>query len=109
MKRGKSLKSVKSPIGAVNTVDSARAMARKGPKKGSMWRDYKGELYTVIICAVAQKTMEVMVVYKSEDEGTVWTIPLTEWQEYIDPGPSESGVVGERRARFELAPIFRIG
>jgi hypothetical protein len=83
-----------------NLVESAQSVALTGPDPGSMWRHYKGRIYRVITCAVIERTMEVVVVYQSEGDGTMWVRPLSEWEDRI------SLPLGMVSNRFTFIPTF---
>lgn len=63
------------------------------PSQDRVYRHYKGGLYEVISLAqnsspqkthgVATDQEQIMVVYKSKELGTIYTRPLSEWNEKV--------------------------
>lgn len=65
------------------------------PKKGELYRHYKGNVYRVLFLAKHTETLEDLVVYGDvENESTVWCRPLKMFMETIEKD-------GKRIERFE--------
>lgn len=66
---------------------------------GRKYRHYKGGVYTVLLLAVSTKDgyNEEVVVYRAEKDGSVWTRPVTEWNEKV-----RLPLLGEYIPRFML-------
>ena len=67
-------------------VDAAGKAPPEAPQPGSLWRHVKrGSLYLILGTAVRQdsgnpaREGEVLVVYRSESDGRLWTRPLAEF------------------------------
>lgn len=60
------------------------------PEVHSLYRNYKGGEYLVMGVGVHSETKEKMVIYASLSYGTIWTRPLTIWNQFVtDPKDSE--------------------
>jgi len=62
----------------VNDAPEKQPAAPVKPREvheGERYRHFKGGLYTVIAIATHTETMEEMVVYKSDENGSVWVRP----------------------------------
>jgi hypothetical protein len=55
----------------------------RAPPPGSRWRHYRGGTYTVATCALDEATLVPVVVYRSEERGTVWVRTLAVWRERV--------------------------
>lgn len=75
----------------------------KYPHLDRTYYHYKGGSYSIITLAHDKKTNEDVVVYKSNEFGTVYVRPLKEWSEIVVP-PNENYVNG--RKRFLTASEF---
>jgi hypothetical protein len=64
--------------------DLARRQAEGGPQPGQVFRHYKGGIYTVVARAVKEDTLEPLVVYRSDERGTVWARTLADFTEVCD-------------------------
>mgnify|MGYP001239110437 CR=1 FL=1 len=66
---------------------------------GSRWKHYKGGLYTIVaVSCLEEKPEEIMVTYKSERYGTVWTRTATNFLDHW----TETGEPTQHR--FERVP-----
>jgi hypothetical protein len=62
-----------------------QARLRLGPQPGTPWRHYKtGNLYWVQMCAIAEATQTVLVVYHQQDSAVLFARPLAEWTEVVE-------------------------
>lgn len=70
------------------------------PAVGSLWRHYKGGLYTVVAIAKLESnpTAGDQVVYSSVETKETWVRPLSEWHELLD------GPVAGTVSRFKRVP-----
>ena len=59
-------------------------MAYRIPKKGELYRHFKGNLYEVIVIARDSETLEEMVVYKEMDGEAVYVRPLRMFVSKVD-------------------------
>ncbi len=59
-------------------------MAYRIPKKGELYRHFKGNLYEVIVIARDSETLEEMVVYKEADGEAVYVRPLRMFVSKVD-------------------------
>jgi hypothetical protein len=57
----------------------------KNPQSRQRWRHYKGDVYTVIGCAMSTEDDSILVVY--EDADRRWARPLSQWHELVDGTP----------------------
>lgn len=67
------------------------------PKKGEIYRHYKGDLYRVVLLAEHSSDDEWMVVYEAmyeNPDASYFTRPVREWMEMVE-------WEGEKRVRFE--------
>lgn len=75
------------------------ATLASAPKAGTPWVHSKtGHLYWVTLAAVAEASLQPLVVYHRQSSSLMFARPLTEWEELVDVG-------GERVPRFR--PITR--
>ena len=66
------------------------------PAPGSIWRHYKGDLYAVVCCSVAEDTLEPLVTYCG-NAGVNFTRTLADWREIVKAdGPDGATYVGPR-------------
>lgn len=63
--------------------------------RGCRFQHYKGGTYIVEDVAVVEATGQVVVVYRSDARGYLWTRPIDEFEDFVRPG--------ERR----FSPVFR--
>lgn len=58
------------------------------PKRGDLWRHYKGTVYFIEGKAKHSETQETLVLYRpnNHEEGTVWARPLSMWHDEIKEG-----------------------
>lgn len=57
------------------------------PKPRSIWRHYKGDLYSVKRLVMRESTEEIDVCYKKFENSPLlfnWSRPLKEWNEMVD-------------------------
>lgn len=54
-------------------------MKFKGPLPNEVWRHYRGVHYTVVCTARLEHNDEMIVVYRSWEDGLVRARPLHEW------------------------------
>ena len=77
--------------------DMAQANTEGVPGLLSVWRHYKGGIYTVIATPLKEDTLERLVVYHSNQKGTTWARTLQDFR-------SKVVVDGGLRPRFERVP-----
>lgn len=53
------------------------------PRAGEVWKHCRGDLYDVIAVALREEDLVQLVVYRSQEKGTVWVRTLADWQERI--------------------------
>lgn len=51
----------------------------KKPKRGEIYRHFKGGTYQVLGCAILEGTKEEMIIYKSFKDEITWVRPLEEF------------------------------
>ena len=68
--------------GAVPTIKIKEQ--RNLPKSGDVFVHFKGKLYTVICLALHTETNELMVVYKRNNEDTIYVRPLNMFMSEVD-------------------------
>lgn len=57
------------------------------PLNGSLWRHYKGDVYKVVLKTIeSDEPHRVMVHYRSELHGYLWTHTLDEWNKLFQTG-----------------------
>ena len=75
------------------------------PKIGGKYKHYKGGSYEVITLAKHTETDETMVVYKSLEFGSIYTRPLSVWEDVVNfkygTFKDENGVFISAANRFE--------
>lgn len=79
---------VKTESGPAKMVADPKQVAREqiphdAPKPNTVWRHYKGGLYTVHGTGLNEDTLEPMVAYTSAKHGTLWFRTLTNWREQV--------------------------
>ena len=74
-------------------------MNKKVPKKGEIYKHFKGNLYEVLAIAKHTETMEDMVVYKEAKGETVYVRPLSMFVSKVD---AEKYPEVTQTYRFEL-------
>lgn len=79
--------------------DSAHEALRDAPRPGTLYRHYKGGLYSIVACSIREDTLEPLVTYRSVERGTAWTRTLANFTEavVVEGGPL--------RRRFELERV----
>ncbi len=78
------------------------------PAPGSVWRHYRGHTYMVVGVARHSETLELLVVYRRQDNSELWARPLSMWSEQVGAEvprftPVEPGIgeIEELRAENE--------
>lgn len=51
-----------------------------------LYKHYKGGMYELLFHVTHSETLETMVVYKSCEDGRVWTRPLSMWGQWVNVG-----------------------
>lgn len=69
------------------------------PKKGEVYRHFKGNLYEIIIIARDSETLEEKVVYKEVDGDAAYVRPLKMFVSYVD---KQKYPDADQEFRFEL-------
>ena len=70
------------------------------PQKGSLWRHYKGDIYTVTGECMLEATAEPAVLYQKDGCTPTWARALMSWNETVhSEGP---GAIATRIPRFSL-------
>lgn len=70
-----------------NTFRTAAHVAlADAPRPGSRWRHYAGGEYTVLVCSIAEDTLEPLVTYGGATDGFAVTRKLSVWREEVDVG-----------------------
>lgn len=64
----------------------------------TLYRHYKGGLYTVIAWGMDEPTMTPVVVYRSEADGSVWVRTRKAWEETVHV--EDVGGIARRVPRF---------
>lgn len=73
----------------------------EGPRRGEVWRHYRGGLHLVLACSLREADHTPLVTYREMGPGLTWTRPLAEWLEEV---PHEAGPV-PRFSRTYPAPV----
>lgn len=50
---------------------------------GQVWKHYKGGVYTIIAVGKLEVDLTLMVVYKSNDDGSVWIRPQHDFLQVV--------------------------
>jgi hypothetical protein len=66
--------------------DTAQGMLQAFPHL-TVWRHYKGGIYTLVACSLNESTLEPMVTYRSNRKGTYWTRTLNNFVEQVETSP----------------------
>ena len=61
---------------------------RPDPKRGDLWRHYKGTTYIIDMVVEHSETGQTLVIYKDPNQESAkhWARPLSMWHEEIDDG-----------------------
>lgn len=67
-----------------NGAEAQMWMNRCGPHRGEVFQHFRGGLYVVLGKAIREGDLEEEVIYKSLQDGGVWTRPRRQWYENIE-------------------------
>lgn len=66
----------------MQNIEALQAKRCEGPKKGTVYRHYKGGIYEVLGNVIHESTHEHLVTYKDE-QGHTWARPFIEWNQPV--------------------------
>jgi hypothetical protein len=76
----------------------AQAALKGAPKVHSVWKHYKGGVYTVVAVSLKEDTLEPLVTYRSNKRGTYWSRTMKSFLEHLETSP------GAVSPRFRQVP-----
>jgi hypothetical protein len=71
-------------LGDDDLKDLAQRQATGGPQPGEVYRHYRGGIYSIVARCIKEDTLEPLVVYHSNKEGTNWARTLADFTEVCD-------------------------
>lgn len=69
--------------------EAIETLTQPVPLAHELYRHYKGGEYMVLSVSTHTETKELMVNYVSLTYGTLWTRPLTVWNNFVDVGADD--------------------
>jgi hypothetical protein len=82
-------------------VSINRGSESSRPRRGEIYRHFKGSLYQVIEVGKYEPDLREVVVYKSLGDGEVWVRPLSSWEEAVPDTNNRYGTE-KKVLRFRL-------
>ena len=75
-------------VEAALDTQETQSRATNDPKRGDLWRHYKGTTYKVIVVSEHSETGQTMVIYMEHNREPAkhWARPLSMWHEEIEDG-----------------------